>query len=138
MKSRLFGVLLFIETAALLLTAAVSWFFHVRCGENDYPAFLITAAITGGVGAILYTIGRVRRTGLDNDDTFVIVSLSWILFSAFGMLPFLLSGSIDNVTDAFFETISGFTTTGSTILRNVDEHTHGILFWRAIMQWLGG
>lgn len=138
MKSRLFGVLLFIETAALLLTAAVSWFFHVRCGENDYPAFLITAAITGGVGAILYTIGRVRKTGLDNDDTFVIVSLSWILFSAFGMLPFLLSGSITNVTDAFFETISGFTTTGSTILKNVDEQTHGILFWRAIMQWLGG
>lgn len=138
MKSRLFGVLLFIETAALLLTAAVSWFFHVRCGENDYPAFLITAAITGGVGLALYLYGRWRKTALDNDDTYVIVSLSWILFSVFGMLPFLLSGSITSVTDAFFETISGFTTTGSTILKNVDEQTHGILFWRAIMQWLGG
>ena len=138
MKSRLFGVLLFIETAALLLTAAVSWFFHERCGENDYPAFLITAAITGGVGLGLYLFGRWRKRNFDNDDTFVIVSLSWILFSVFGMLPFLLSGSIDNVTDAFFETISGFTTTGSTILKNVDEQTHGILFWRAIMQWLGG
>lgn len=138
MKSRLLGVLLFIETAALLLTAAVSWFFHVRCGENDYPAFLISAAVTGGVGLVFYFFGRWRKRNFDNDDTFVIVSLSWILFSAFGMLPFLLSGSIDNVTDAFFETISGFTTTGSTILRNVDEQTHGILFWRAIMQWLGG
>lgn len=75
---------------------------------------------------------------MDNDDTFVIVSLSWIMFSLFGMLPFLLSDSIDNITDAFFETISGFTTTGSTILKNVDQQTHGILFWRAIMQWLGG
>lgn len=138
MKSRLFGVLLFIETMALLLTAAVSWFYHVRCGENDYTAFLITAAITGGVGLVLYLAGRLSTTGFDNDDTFVIVSLSWIMFSVFGMLPFLFSGAIDNVTDAFFETISGFTTTGSTIMNNVDQQTHGILFWRAIMQWMGG
>ncbi len=138
MKSRLFGVLLFIETMALLITAAVSWFYHVRCGENDYPAFLISAAITGGVGLVLYVYGRVRKTPIDNDDTFVIVSLSWVLYSIFGMLPFLLSGAIDNITDAFFETISGFTTTGSTILQNVDQQTHGILFWRSVMQWLGG
>lgn len=134
MKSRLFGVLLFIETAALLLTAGVAWYYR----ENDLNSFLITAAITGFVGAVLYVIGRRRNSGIDNDDTFLIVSLSWILFSLFGMLPFLLSGSIDNVTDAFFETISGFTTTGSTILKNVDDQTHAILFWRAIMQWLGG
>ena len=138
MKSKLFGVLLFIETMALLLTAAVSWFYHVRCGENDYVAFLITAAVTGMAGLLLYLFGRRWKAGVDNDDTFVVVTLSWVLFSLFGMLPFLLSGSIDNVTDAFFETISGFTTTGSTILKNVDEQTHGILFWRAVMQWLGG
>lgn len=138
MKSRLFGVLLFIETAALLLTALIAWHYHRTLGENDYLSFLITAAITCGVGLLLYFWGRRKKTGLDNDDTFVVVSLSWILYSLFGMLPFLLSGSIDNVTDAFFETISGFTTTGSTILKNVDQQTHGILFWRAIMQWLGG
>lgn len=138
MKIRLFGVLLFIETMALLLTAAVSWFYHVRCGEDDYLAFLITAALTGGAGLLLYLVGKRRKMGIDNDDTYVVVTLSWILFSLFGMLPFLLSGAIDNVTDAFFETISGFTTTGSTILKNVDEQTHGILFWRAVMQWLGG
>ena len=138
MKSKLFGVLLFIETMALLLTAAVSWFYHVRCGENDYTSFLVTAALTGTVGLVLYLMGGKRKAGVDNDDTFVVVTLSWILFSLFGMLPFLLSGAIDNVTDAFFETISGFTTTGSTILKNVDSQTHGILFWRAVMQWLGG
>ncbi len=138
MKSKLFGVLLFIETMALLLTAAVSWFYHGKCGENDYQAFLLSAAITGGVGIILYVLGKSQKTGIDNDDHFVIVSLSWVLFSVFGMLPFLFSGAIDNVTDAFFETISGFTTTGSTVLKNVDEQSHGILFWRAIMQWLGG
>ena len=138
MKSKLFGVLLLIETMALLLTAAVSWFYHVRCGEDDYTAFLVTAAITGLVGVLLYVAGGKWTNGIDNDDTFVVVTLSWILFSLFGMLPFLLSGAIDNVTDAFFETISGFTTTGSTILKNVDQQTHGILFWRAVMQWLGG
>ncbi|MBR4147699.1 MAG: TrkH family potassium uptake protein [Bacteroidales bacterium] len=138
MKSRLFAVLLFIETAALLLTSMVAWYYHVHNGENDYQAFLITAAITGGVSLLLYLASSRWKTGIDDDDTFVVVSLSWILYSLFGMLPFLLSGSIDNVTDAFFETMSGFTTTGSTIMRNVDDQTHGILFWRAIMQWLGG
>lgn len=121
-----------------MLTALVAWHYHLSQGENDYQSFLITAAITGGVGSVFYFIGRKRKTGLDNDDTFVLVSMAWIVFSLFGMLPFLLSGSIDNVTDAFFETVSGFTTTGSTILKNVDEQTHGILFWRALMQWQGG
>lgn len=134
MKARLFAVLMFIETAALLLTASVAWYYN----ENDLSSFLITAAITGVMGLLFFFIGRWKNKRIDNDDTFVIVSLSWILFSLFGMLPFLFSGAIDNVTDAFFETISGFTTTGSTILKNVDEQTHGILFWRAIMQWLGG
>lgn len=138
MKSRLFGVLLFIETAALLVTALVAYYYHVQNNENDYRYFLQTAFLTGSMGLILYVIGRFQKKNFDSDDTFVIVSLSWIMFSLFGMLPFLLSDSIDNVTDAFFETISGFTTTGSTILENVDEQSHGILFWRSVMQWLGG
>jgi len=138
MKSRLFGVLLLLETAALLLTAMVAWYYHLHAGEDDYHAFLTTAAITGSIGLVLYLIGSKRKRGFDNDDTFVIVSLTWILYSVFGMLPFLLSGALDNVTDAFFETISGFSTTGSTILRDVDGQTHGILFWRSIMQWMGG
>lgn len=131
-------MLLLIEAAALLLTSLVAWRYHYSNGENDYQAFLISAGVTGAMGLLLFVFGKLRQTGIDSDDSFAVVSLSWILFSLFGMLPFLLSGSIDNVTDAFFETISGFTTTGSTILKNVDEQTHGILFWRAIMQWLGG
>lgn len=138
MKIKLFGVLLFIETAALLLTSLLAWYYHIHNGENDYVAFLLSAGVTGVAGLVLYLIGSFRKTGIDSDDTFVIVSLSWVLISIFGMLPFLLSGSINNVTDAFFETISGFTTTGSTIMKNVDEQTHGILFWRSVMQWLGG
>lgn len=138
MKIRLFGVLLFVETAALLLTSIIAWYYHIHNGENDYTAFLWSAGITGVVAFTLYLIGSFQKTAIDSDDIFVIVSLSWVLISLFGMLPFLLSGSINNVTDAFFETISGFTTTGSTILKNVDEQTHGVLFWRSVMQWLGG
>ena len=81
MKSRLFGVLLFIETAALLLTALVAWHYHRSLGENDYQSFLITAAITGGVGLVLYLFGKRNKNGIDNDDTFAVVSLSWILYS---------------------------------------------------------
>ena len=85
MKIRLFGVLIFIETMALLLTAAVSWFYHIRCGEDDFTAFLITAAITGGVSLLLHLGGKRHKVGVDSDDTFVVVTLSWILFSLFGI-----------------------------------------------------
>lgn len=66
------------------------------------------------------------------------VTLTWALFSLLGMLPFYLGGYIDNVTDAYFETMSGFTTTGSTILTDIEALPHGILFWRSLTQWQGG
>ena len=138
MKSKLFGILLMIEAAALLLTSLVGWYYHIHGGEQDWDSFMITAAITGAVGLSLWLISRWSKKALKIEDTFLIVSLSWILFSCFGMLPFLLTGAVDNVTDAFFETMSGFTTTGSTILRDVDGQSHAILFWRSVMQWLGG
>ncbi|MCR5014074.1 MAG: TrkH family potassium uptake protein [Bacteroidales bacterium] len=130
--------MMFIETAALLVTALVAWYYNVNYGEDDLNSFLITAAITGGVGLVFFLFGSRKRLEFDADDTYVIVTLSWLLFSAFGMLPFLLSGAVDNVTDAFFETMSGFSTAGSTVLRDVDAQTHGILFWRSVTQWLGG
>lgn len=75
---------------------------------------------------------------LDYRDSFKLVVGTWLLFTVFGMLPFLMYGTFDNVTDAFFETMSGFTTTGSTLLVNVDGQPHGILLWRSMLQWLGG
>ena len=68
----------------------------------------------------------------------MIVALVWVIFSLFGMLPFYLSGAIPEFTDAFFETMSGFTTTGATILTNIESMSHATLFWRSLMQWLGG
>ena len=139
MKSKLFGVLLLIEAAALLLTAAVALHYHRVTGETDVHCFLLTASLTGAVGLLFYHIGNMnKRSSLHIRDTFMVVALSWVLFSFFGMLPFLMYGTVDNVTDAFFETMSGFSTTGATILDNIDQQPHGILFWRSIMQWLGG
>lgn len=138
MKSKLFGILLFIETAALLVTASVAYYYHAHHGESDYLCFLQTAVITGAVGLGLFFLGSRKKSHFSLEDSFIVVALSWVLFSLFGMLPFLLTGTIDNVTDAFFETMSGFTTTGSTILQDIDSQPHGILFWRSVMQWLGG
>ena len=139
MKSKLFGVLLLIETAALLLTAAVAFYYHRVAGENDFKCFLLTGALTGALGLLLYNIGNAsKQHGLQIRDSFMVVALSWVLFSVFGMLPFLMYGTVDNVTDAFFETMSGFSTTGATILNNIDSQPHGILFWRSLMQWMGG
>ena len=138
MKSKLFGVLLLIEAAALLLTTAVAGYYHRVAGEADIDEFLLTAALTGCVGLLLYNHGRNAKSSLQLKDSFLVVALSWVLFSAFGMLPFLLYGTVDNVTDAFFETMSGFSTTGATILSNIDHQPHGILFWRSLMQWMGG
>ena len=139
MKSKLFGVLLLIEAAALLLTAAVALHYQHVAGETDARCFLLTAGLTGAVGLLLYNIGNMNKRGtLQIRDTFLVVALSWVLFSLFGMLPFLMHGTVDNVTDAFFETMSGFSTTGATILENIEQQPHGILFWRSIMQWMGG
>ena len=138
MKTKLFGVLLLIETVALLATAAVAGHYHVVAGETDYLYFIQTACLTGVSGLVLYLIGRRIKGSMQIKDTFMVVAFSWVLFSVFGMLPFLFSDVMDNVTDAFFETMSGFSTTGATVLSNIDDLPHGILFWRSLMQWLGG
>ena len=139
MKIKLFGVLLLIEAAALLLTAAVAYYYQRTTGESDFRCFMLTAALTGAVGMLLYNIGNaMKKSSLQLRDSFMVVALAWVLFSLFGMLPFLMYGTVDNVTDAFFETMSGFTATGATILGNINQQPHGILFWRSITQWMGG
>ena len=135
----MFGVLLLIEAAALLLTAGVALHYQRVAGETDVRCFLLTSGLTGAVGLLLYCIGNMSKHGtMHIRDTFMVVALSWVLFSVFGMLPFLMYGTVDNVTDAFFETMSGFTATGATILGNINQQPHGILFWRSLMQWMGG
>ncbi|MGL5937421.1 MAG: TrkH family potassium uptake protein [Phocaeicola sp.] len=134
MISRVLGYLFCIESAFLLLCSFMALYFE----ESDVPAFFISIASTLTTGLILIFAGRNAERRISRRDGYIVVSLSWVLFSLFGMLPFYLSGYIPSVTDAFFETMSGFTTTGASILNNIEELPHGLLFWRSMTQWIGG
>ena len=131
---RVLGVLLFIESAMFLLCAAVSLCY----GEQDYQYFLYTILLNTLVGGVLLICSRGAENRLTRRDGYCIVTFTWFLFTLFGMLPFYFSGGIPSVTDAFFETMSGFTTTGSSILNHVEALPHATLFWRSLTQWLGG
>lgn len=131
---RIIGILLLMETGMLLFCSGVSYYYD----GNDLLDFWKAAGITAGVGLILAIAGRGGERQLTRRDGYVLVSLAWVAFSLFGMLPFYISGYIPNVTDAFFETMSGFTSTGATILNNIDSLPHGLLFWRSMTQWIGG
>jgi len=128
------GKLLVGESVFLFLSLLVSLFYK----ESDTQAFLYSGLITFAVGGGSYLTSKGVKKEMGKREGYIIVSLVWIVFSIFGCLPFLFSGSISSVTDAFFETMSGFTTTGSSILNNIEELPHGILFWRSLTQWLGG
>ena len=132
--SRILGILLLIESIFMLLSAGVSLIYS----ESDLIAFLISTALTAAVGGMLLYKGRTFETHISKREGYFIVSVSWIFFSLFGMLPFIISGAIPSVSNAFFETMSGFTATGASILTNIDSLPRGILFWRSLIQWLGG
>lgn len=131
---RVLGFLIFVEGVAMLLALAVSLIY----GESDTVAFLISSGICLGTGGIIALLTNGVSKDIGKREGFIIVSLVWIVFSFFGSLPYIISNSIPNFTNAFFETISGFTTTGSSILNNIEDLPHGVLFWRSISQWLGG
>ena len=128
------GMLLFIELGMFLLCAGVS----AGYGESDYKYFLYTCIINAVVGGLLLLYGRGAENKMSRRDGYCVVTLSWVFFTFFGMLPFYFSGSIDTITNAFFETMSGFTTTGATILDDIESLSHGMLFWRSLTQWIGG
>ena len=131
---KVLGTLLFIETTLMVWCLAMSIYY----GEDDMLAFAVSLLLTvGGALAFKYK-GRTSEGTLTRRGAYLVVSLAWVIFSIFGMLPFLISGYIDNVTDAFFETMSGFTTTGATIISDVERLPHGLLFWRSLTQWIGG
>jgi len=134
MICRIMGFLLYIEAGILTVCSCFGYAFH----ETDMLPFLWSALATAVVGGILSFVGRNAERRLGRRDGYFIVVVAWILFSIFGMLPFLISGYISNVTDAFFETMSGFTTTGATILKDVEILPHGLMFWRCLTQWIGG
>ena len=132
--SKIIGSLLFIEAFFMSSCALMAFSYH----EDDLMAFLMSLLLTFGSGFFFLYLGRNSENSLSRRDAYVVVTAAWVVFSFFGMFPFLIHGSITNVTDAYFETMSGFSTTGATILDDVECLPHAILFWRSLMQWIGG
>ena len=130
----LIGLLLAFESMLLLACCCVSMIY----GERDLMSFIVSFAVCLSVSAILLVYGRRKKCAMSRNEGYIVVALSWVFFSVFGMVPYLWGGFIPNITDAFFETMSGFTTTGATILDNIESMPHGILFWRSLTQWIGG
>jgi len=131
---RILGLLLIVEGFFMWFSIPVSWIYK----EQDWLSFLVSGGITSTMGLLAYLSTLRAKLEVTKRDGYVIVTMGWVLFSFFGTLPFLLTGAIPGFTNAFFETISGFTTTGASILNNIEELSHGVLFWRSLTQWLGG
>lgn len=127
------GTLLICEALAMFPSMFVSMFYK----ENEARAFFYTIGIVLVLGIGLFLI-RPKNKGLHARDGFAIVAIGWLLVSFFGALPFYFSGAIPSLVDSFFESSSGFTTTGSTILADVEVLAKGILFWRSFTHWIGG
>ena len=131
---KIIGTLLFIEAAMMTWCMGMSIYLH----EDDSMAFIISVILTILGGIILKYWGRDSENSLGRREAYLLVTLTWIIFSLFGCLPFMISGYITDFTDAYFETISGFTTTGCSILDDVECLPHALLFWRTMTQWIGG
>ena len=127
------GLVLLIEGALLLLPLAVALLYR----EASWIYFIATIGVCLALGGCM-TLRKPQRRALFPKDGFVIAALSWIVISLVGALPFCLSGQIPRYIDALFEMISGFTTTGSSILTQVEALDHGMLFWRSFSHWVGG
>ena len=128
------GQMLITEAVLLLLPTAVS----VIYGEGCLSAFLITMGVALILGGLLMLLCRTGNQVIYAKEGFITVSLVWIAMSLVGALPFYISGEIPSYIDALFETVSGFTTTGATILNDVESMSSGLLFWRSVTHWVGG
>lgn len=127
------GRILMIEAALMLLPLAVSLIY----GDGAVLAFVMSMIVTFAAGAALH-LAKPGDTTMYAKEGFVIVALAWIAMSLFGALPFYISGAVPGYIDCFFETVSGFTTTGATILRDVESLENSLLFWRSLTHWVGG
>lgn len=134
MLTRVVGWLLLIESAFMLIPTLTSIFYK----EDDWIAFSGTTVLTAVVGFMLSRFVRPTSRHLGKRDGFLLTALVWIVFSLFGLLPFMF-GSVDLCfSDAFFEAMSGFTTTGASVITDTTKVSHGLHIWRAMMQWIGG
>lgn len=140
------GILIAIEGFFMLLSLPFSIYYstpdlsQIRIFEHDkdFWPLLLSGISLVIIGLIILGIYRRASTAMSKREGFIIVSFSWIIISFFGAIPFFLNGYITNYSDAFFETMSGFTTTGATILNDIEGMPKGLLFWRSMTHWIGG
>ncbi len=130
------GAFLFVLGLTMLAPLVCS----LAYGESDTRGFILSILITCGTGMALYLAGRAKegKLLLGHREGFIVVSAGWVLASLLGGLPYMLHGTLPTLTDAFFETMSGFTTTGATVITRIEALPHGIILWRSLTQWLGG
>ena len=128
------GVLTTLEAIFLLAPTFTAWWYN----EPDLGAWLVSSAITWLSSWWMLLAGRKAEKRVGEREGYVIVATIWVVYSLFGMLPYWLSGALPAITDAWYETMAGFTTTGSTVFTDVAAQTHSILLWRALTQWIGG
>lgn len=133
MLLRVIGWLLMVLAFFMTIPMAVSFIYK----EGNTTPMLLSIGITLGAAFIMMSL-RPRSHDMGKREAILLTSLIWVILSLFGMLPFLLSGTHATVTDAFFETMSGFTTTGTSVLSSVSSLPHSLLLWRCLMQWIGG
>ncbi|MFH1538518.1 MAG: potassium transporter TrkG [bacterium] len=136
--SKLLGIIVLIIGGCLLFPAVWGWYY----GESEVWSILIAAGICAAAGAgLFFGPGAAGKKGLTTRDGMAVVGLGWFIMSAFGCLPFVFAGVFPGpagVVDAFFETMSGFTTTGATVLTDIEKLPRCLLFWRSMTHWLGG
>jgi len=133
--ANILGTLLMLNGVFMLSCIPFSLYFK----EGDLWAIVLSAIITSIIGLAMWLFTRnAQNKELKKRDGYLVVTFGWLIMSFFGSLPYLLSGSIPTLTDAFFETLSGFSTTGATILTDIEGVHKGILFWRSLTQWIGG
>ncbi len=132
--TRAYGILLLFEGIMMLVISLTSYLLR----DSSALSLFFSGIITFTAGIFIYTPVKDKEQINSCREGYLIITGIWIIFSIFGTLPFLLSGTIKNFTDAFFESVSGFTTTGATVLTGIESLPKGIIIWRSLSQWLGG
>lgn len=134
MLLRVVGWLLMIEAAFMLFPLLTALIYK----EDDWLAIAVSAAVTAVTGLSTTSFVKPARSSMGKREGFMLTALTWVVFSLFGTLPFIFGDCDISLTDAFFEAMSSFTTTGASTLSSVESLSHGLLMWRAVMQWIGG
>ncbi|MFZ5646826.1 MAG: TrkH family potassium uptake protein [Bacillota bacterium] len=128
------GLILLCEGAAMVPSLLMTFYF----GEKDWLAFFISIIITLFVGGLMAVLGTGAQGNVGYREGFAVAAFGWALLAGFGSLPYILAGVLPNPVDAYFETMSGFTTTGASVIADVEILSRGMLFWRSLTHWLGG